>query len=171
MEPLLGEIRMVAFGFAPVGWASCRGQLIPIQQNPALFSILGVQYGGNGQTTFALPNLVGRMPLGVGSTEGRVHVPGEMAGSETVTLESWQLPAHTHTAMAVDRLGESTSPSGASFATARYGRGAQPAYAPQADTGQAITNPAGSNMPHNNLPPYLDVHFIIALQGVFPSRP
>ena len=171
-DQFVGEIRAVGFNFAPVGWAMCDGQLLPISQNTALFSLLGTQFGGNGQTTFALPNLQGCAPMSQGSGLGlSPRSVGEVGGEASVTLLVSQIPSHTHAAMnaAASTAGD---PTNAVFGGG--GRGKEPAYAPPSSStaqmnGQAV-NLTGGNQPHNNMPPYLTVNFIIALQGIFPAR-
>ncbi|MGN8244960.1 phage tail protein [Cellulomonas soli] len=162
MEPLLAEIRLFAFGFVPKGWAPCQGQLLPINQNQALFSLLGTMYGGNGQTTFALPDLRFRSPLHVDDQ----HVQGESAGTTAHQLTSAELPAHRHTAVAASTA-TTADPSGARWATT-----GRPHYA---GTAQVALHPGtveqvGGSQPHENMPPYLALQYAIALQGVFPSR-
>ncbi|WP_308466521.1 phage tail protein [Rathayibacter soli] len=173
-DQFLAEIRMFAGNFAPVGWALCNGQLLPISQNTALFSLIGTSYGGDGKTNFALPNLQAAMPLGSGSGPGLTpRDVGERGGSAAVTLLTTQLPSHNHLAHAVAAPGTTSSPSTASWAEPRVGRAPEAAYAPLPNTAlhpQALSV-AGANQPHNNLPPYTVVTFIIALQGIFPSRP
>jgi microcystin-dependent protein len=178
-EPFLGEIKIIAWNFAPRGWAFCNGQLLPINQNQALFAILGTTYGGNGTTTFALPNLQGRVPVHVG--EGIVL--GELAGEQSHTLMSAEMPAHSHLLMADAQtpatsntdtpasntvLGQTagvTNPGGQAYSVQMYNT-------PQSATmlaAQAIGSVGGSQ-PHQNLQPYLTLNFIIALQGIFPSQ-
>lgn len=168
-EPFLSEIKVVSFNFAPKGWALCNGQFLPINQNQALFSLLGTTYGGNGQTTFALPNLRGRTPI----HEGNGHTLGEAAGSTSVTVNIQQLPTHIHqfnvsSTQALANGGnipDSTKTLAPSIASNIYG-------SPQNLTAMdqtAITNVGGSQ-PHNNMMPYLVLNFIIALQGIFPSQ-
>lgn len=166
-EPFLGEIRMFGFNFAPRGWAFCNGQLLAIAQNTALFSLLGTTYGGNGQTTFALPNLQGRVPLHFGQGAGlSSYSLGQSAGTETVTLTQSQMPAHGHVVTANN--GDAT----ASRPANRFPAGGG-AYA---DSGDGTTmNPTvvattGGSQPHNNIQPYLALNFCIALVGIFPSR-
>jgi microcystin-dependent protein len=171
-EPFLGEIRMFGGNFAPRGWAFCAGQLLPISQNTALFSILGTTYGGNGQTTFALPDLRGRAPVNSGQGPGLSNYDlGQQGGAETVTLISTEIAAHTHP----------FSPPSSSSAqnttltdpiNAYPGAPGTPTYANATDGAMAPgnTGPAGGSQPHQNLPPYLCVSFIIALEGIFPSR-
>jgi microcystin-dependent protein len=171
-EPFIGEIRMVGFNFAPRGWAFCNGQLLSIASNTALFALLGTQYGGNGTTTFALPNLQSRVPMHWGQGAGlSLRQIGELAGTETVTLSSQQMPIHTHPAAASSGKGNTNSPIGRVWSK---DAGVQSAtYTSNAPDGamaaNAIAN-AGGSAPHDNMPPYLCVSFIIALQGIFPSR-
>lgn len=173
-NPYLGEIRAVGFTFAPLGWALCNGQLMPISQNTALFSILGTLYGGDGKATFALPNLMGASPRGAGSGPGLTPVSfGEQGGSVNVTVTQAQMPPHTHAIYTQSAAGSSGDPSNATFAEARYGRVNQNLYAAAANGATMSTDllsPTGGGTPHNNMPPYLVVNFIIALQGVFPPR-
>lgn len=164
-EPFLGEIKQVSFAFAPKGWAFCNGQLLSIQQNQALFALLGTNYGGNGQTNFALPDLRGRVPMHVGGG------PGLMGGEASHTLSASELPTHTHTLLASATPSHSADPTGRVLG-ATEGGGINVCAA--AD-GTAALNPAsitsaGGNQPHNNMQPYGVSNFIIALQGIFPSR-
>ncbi len=183
-EPFIGEVRAVGFNFAPRGWALCAGQQLPIAQNTALFSLLGTTFGGNGVTTFALPDYQGRSPVGMGNGTGLSPiVQGEVSGSENVTLLTAQMPSHTHAASGVQSASDAsatlTSPSGAvaaitttedgrtqlnSYDTAANGRAAM---APIAVTVQ----PAGGSQPVPIRNPFLGTNFIIALEGIFPSRP
>ena len=164
-SPFIGEIRAFGFNFAPRGWSSCDGQTMAISQNTALFSLLGTTYGGNGVTTFNLPDLRGRHGVHQGQGPGTSnYVIGEQAGTETVTLLSTEMPQHSHqqTASTAD---ETTNRPGSAFPT----KGG--VYAGATDgTLMAPTNTAGGNLPHNNLPPYLVLNFCIALSGIFPSR-
>jgi microcystin-dependent protein len=174
-SPFLGEIKMFAGNFNPRGFALCNGQLLSIQQNTALFSLLGTTYGGNGQTTFGLPDLRGRAPLDQGSGAGLTpRVLGEQGGEETVTLATSSVPAHTHPAQANTAVGTLTDPTGNVWATAGAARGKK-MYSSTAGTAPAmktgiVSTVGGTPSPHNNLMPYLAVTFIIALQGIFPSR-
>ncbi|MGN6608169.1 MAG: phage tail protein [Jatrophihabitans sp.] len=175
-DPFLGEIRMFAGSYAPYGWAFCAGQLLPISQNTALFSLLGTYYGGNGTSNFALPNLNGSVPVGQGQGPGLSdRVLGETGGAEAVGLLVGEMPSHTHQATAVSSNGDLTSPAAlTTWAPARFGRAAQNLYstgAPDVVMNANALALAGGNQPHNNMPPYLAVTFIIALQGIFPSRP
>jgi len=171
-EPFIGEIRMVGFNFAPRGWALCNGQLLSIASNNALFSLLGTIYGGDGRTTFALPNLQGRVPMHYGSGAGlSPRLIGEAAGQESVSLTEAQLPAHTHKARASSLKGNTNSPVGrvwskdAGVQSATY-----TSNAADADMAAGAIAPAGGGQPHSNMPPYLAVNFIIALQGIYPAR-
>jgi microcystin-dependent protein len=167
-QPFISEIRMFSFNFPPRGWATCAGQILQIQQNQALFSLLGTTYGGNGVQTFALPDLRSRVPLHVGqSSTGSGYVLGQQAGSESVTLIPNQLPQHNHFMQAA---GAATTgdPTGALPATPT----ASKPYRSGAPSAQLATNtgPNGGNQPHPNIQPYLTVNFSIALVGIFPSR-
>jgi len=177
-EPFLSEIKLVSFNFPPKGWALCNGQLLPINQNQALFSLLGTTYGGNGQTNFALPNLRGRVPIHMGNG----HTLGEAAGSTSVTVNTQQLPTHTHTLSARNDVvlpdAGPQDPTGNFYAQAQVAlQGGNTAsvslYADPSNlttlNPQAVSNVGGSQ-PHNNMMPYLTLNFIIALQGIFPSR-
>jgi microcystin-dependent protein len=170
-EPFLGEIDLVAFNFSPKGWAACNGQLLPINQNQALFALLGTTYGGNGQTTFALPDLRGRHAIGFGQGSGLAsYSQGQVGGEESVTLTVGQLPAHTHTAQASSAPGTSPGPGGNYWASQNqvflYSN------APSGTTAMAASaiGATGGGQPHDNMPPYLVLNYIIALQGIFPSR-
>lgn len=169
-DPFIGQIMFGAFNFAPRGWAECNGQLLPIAQNTALFALLGTQYGGNGQTTFALPDMRGRMPMHAGQGPGlSPREQGEAAGHETVTLTPAQMPAHSHDLKATNTEANLVSPSGNLPATksrvALYASG--PVDATMSPL--AITQ-AGGSQPHDNMSPFLTVKCYIALFGVFPSR-
>jgi microcystin-dependent protein len=162
-EPFLSEIKIVSFNFPPKGWALCNGQLLPINQNQALFSLLGTTYGGNGQTNFALPNLRGRVPIHMGNG----HTLGEVAGSTAVTVNQSQMPQHLHSLMAQPNAGNQLAAANAFLAQASN-------VYHTADNlttlnAASIANVGGSQ-PHNNMMPYLVLTFIIALQGIFPSR-
>lgn len=171
-EPFIAEIRIFGYNFAPKNWAFCDGQIMPIQQNTALFSLVGTTYGGNGQTTFGLPNLQGRVPMHPGSGPGLTpRVLGETDGTETVTVLSSQMPAHTHGLGAQTvPLGGSASPAGNTLT--RPGSGF--VYDATSPSGVAMAPQAvgftGGTSPHNNMQPYLSINFCIALFGVFPQR-
>lgn len=168
-EPLLGTVAIFAGTFAPRGWAFCDGQLIAISQNAALFSLLGTTYGGDGRTTMGLPDLRGRAPIHAGSGPGLTpRSLGERSGTETTTLTVNDLPSHTHTLRGSSVAGTSSTPDGNVPAVNRdgilhYGASAD------SDMGSVLTSTGGSQ-PHNNMQPYLTMNYIIALQGVFPSR-
>lgn len=169
-EPFIGEVRHFAFNFAPRGWMTCQGQMLSIAQNTALFSILGTTYGGNGQTTFALPNLSGRTPIQPGQGPGLdPYVLGEEQGAVSVTLTAAQVPPHTHLVSAVAAIGTSDAPAGKSLAQSSI-RSDLYAATPDTVMSALAVNPAGGGQPHNNMPPYLAVGFCIATEGLFPSR-
>lgn len=163
-EPFLSEIRIFSFNFAPKGWALCNGQFMPINQNQALFSLLGTTYGGNGQTTFALPNLQGRVPI----HEGSGHTLGESAGSSAVTINIQQLPAHTHFVNATtNETSQSPIPSAALLSP---GNNMYSGAANLTTLLPAAISSVGGSQPHTNMMPYLVLNFCIALQGIFPSQ-
>jgi microcystin-dependent protein len=162
-EPFLSEVKIVSFNFAPKGWALCNGQLLPINQNQALFSLLGTTYGGNGQTTFALPNLQGRIPIHFGNG----HTLGEAGGAENHTLIASEMPAHTHTFSASNATPNQGTPAGNMWAS---NSGAYSSAQPDATMTPASISNAGGSQPHTNVQPYLVLNFIIALQGIFPSQ-
>jgi microcystin-dependent protein len=168
-EPFLGEIKMFGGNFAPRGYAMCWGQTLSIAQNTALFSILGTTYGGDGQTTFALPDYRGRVPMAWGQGPGLApRTLGERSGTENVTLISTQMPAHNHGLNAATEDATSKSPTGNVLATT----GGSAYIVGPIDTAMnpASIGIAGGNQPHNNMQPYLVVTFIIATEGIFPSR-
>jgi len=165
-EPFLSEIKIVSFNFPPKGWALCNGQFLPINQNQALFALLGTTYGGNGQTTFALPNLRGRVPIHFGGA----HTLGETAGSTSVTVNIEQLPTHLHAMMSTTQNATVDTPANTeTLATASINLYRTQQTTPVAMEPGIISNVGGSQ-PHNNMMPYLVLNFIIALQGIFPSR-
>ena len=171
-DPFVAEIRIFPFNFAPKGWAWCDGQLLPLSQNTALFSLLGTTYGGNGKSNFALPDLQGRAPMHPGQGPGlSLHDLGETGGSETVTLLESEIPSHSHAVMAGGNfdVGDSNVPTGNIMAKSASGFAYFTAQnlTPMSDSTLA---PAGGDQPHNNLQPYLTFYFCIALQGVFPPR-
>ena len=172
-SPFVAEIRIVGFNFAPTGWAFCDGQLLPISQNTALFSLLGTFYGGDGKSTFALPDMAGNVAVGQGQGGGLSdYVLGQQSGSDTVTLLQSEIPVHTHALQGIAVVGNRTTPVGNTIArvsgSTPYLPPAGAPLVPMAD--QALT-PAGGNLPHNNMMPYLALNYVIALQGVFPARP
>jgi microcystin-dependent protein len=162
--PYLGEIKLISWNFAPKGWAFCNGQLLPINQNQALFSILGTTYGGNGQTNFALPNLQGRVPVHMGLDVSLGESGGEI--NHTITLA--EMAAHVHPINAVNTAPNQTSPSAGYLSTLSSDN----VYSPPGNAvgGLIGTSTVGGSQPHNNLQPYLVLNFVIALVGIFPSR-
>jgi len=175
MDPFVAEIRIFGFNFAPKGWAFCDGQILPISQNTALFSLLGTTYGGDGKSTFALPDLQGNAPMHPGQGPGlSLHDLGEQGGSETVSLLVSEMPVHTHA------MGAQSGPAGAntpgadgSSTLARSAGGSSYKVAPFGALTQLAPQtltPTGGDLPHNNMMPYLTLNFCIALQGVFPPR-
>lgn len=176
-DAYIGEIRIFAGNFAPKGWALCNGQLMAITQNTALFSILGVQYGGDGKTNFALPNLNGRAPIGQGAGPGLTpRTVGQAVGSETVSLLASEMPAHTHVPMGNTQVGSTNDPANAVWAEfGVVGRGGVTPvnlFNPTPDTQMAplALNTSGGSQPHNNMQPFLAMNYIICLQGEFPPR-
>ncbi|HEY7811058.1 MAG TPA: tail fiber protein [Allosphingosinicella sp.] len=177
-DPFVAEIRIFGFNFAPTGWAFCNGQIMPISQNTALFSLLGVTYGGDGKSTFALPNMAGNVPMQPGQGSGlSPRNLGEMSGSETVTLLQSEMPAHNHFAQATTTTANTDQPAGASIARGQFSfqgnSGAAPLFftgAPDTVMAPQAIGVAGGSLPHNNMQPYLTLNFCIALQGVFPPR-
>ncbi|WHM40899.1 tail fiber protein [Streptomyces sp. BPTC-684] len=166
-EPFVGEIRMVGFNFAPRGWAQCNGQLLPISQNTALFALLGTTYGGDGRTTFALPDLRGRVPLHQGAGPGlSPRTLGESTGAETVVLTAGQLPSHTHTLKGAATRQDTNRVTGAALSNSGY----YSTQTPTADMHPEAVAATGGSQPHDNVQPVLCVNFVIALEGIFPSR-
>ncbi len=169
-EPFLGQLLLVPYNFAPRAWAFCQGQLLPISQNTALFSLLGTTYGGDGKTTFALPNLQGAIPIGAGQGPGlQLYDLGENGGASSITLTRAENPQHNHTPFSVSGRGFAPSSSPVNNALAD---GATD-YAPANSTlnAQLAALPiAGGSQPHNNMMPYLTLNWIIAMQGIFPPR-
>jgi microcystin-dependent protein len=171
-DPFVAEIRIFPFSFAPKGWARCDGQLLPISQNTALFALLGTMYGGDGKSTFGLPNLQGRAAMHPGQGPGLSQRElGESGGSDTVTLQQAEIPAHTHQARGNNGIGDSPIPAGNALARLgslnTYQTNSSANLVPMAPESLA---PSGGGTPHNNLQPYLTLLFCIALQGVFPPR-
>ena len=169
-EPFVGEIRMFGFNFAPVGWALCNGQLLPISQNQALFALLGTTYGGDGTATFALPNLQSRVPIHQGQGAGlSPYAQGQAGGTEAVTLAAAQMPEHTHRVKASNSAAAADGPAGRVLA-----RSGSHIYTHQPDTSTVMNanmlGDTGGSEPHDNIQPYLAVNFCIALEGIFPAR-
>jgi microcystin-dependent protein len=169
-DPFVAEIRPFGFNFAPKGWAQCDGQLLPISQNTALFSLLGTFYGGDGKSTFALPNLQGSAPMNQGQSGGTSdRTLGEVSGSPTVSLLQSEMPAHVHSLNAVETPASERQPPNQMFAV---GEAISNYHTGQPDTSMdpRALSPAGADIPHNNMQPYLTVNFCIAMQGIFPPR-
>ena len=178
MDEFIGIIKIFGGNFAPVGWALCQGQLLPIQQNTALFSILGTTYGGDGRTTFGLPNLCGRTAVGMGTGAGITVTQGELAGEANHTLLTTEIPAHTHVAyvnsadatQSVPTNGVSIATPGTNASRSFSGTLGFNTATPNITLNPTSNGVTGGNQPHNNMQPYLGVNYIICLQGVFPSR-
>ncbi|MFX3634803.1 MAG: phage tail protein [Candidatus Pristimantibacillus sp.] len=170
--PYVGEIRIFAGNFAPVGWMFCEGQAMPISENSTLFNLIGTTYGGDGQSTFNLPDLRGRVPIhqGTGPGQSITHTMGEAAGTESVTLTVQQIPPHNHALMARSEQGNTSNPANAVLAMSSLTPYAPAGGAPSNNMHASSMLPSGGNQPHNNLQPYLCVHFIISLFGVYPSQ-
>lgn len=169
-DPFIAEIRMFGFNFAPTGWAFCNGQILPISQNTALFSLLGTTYGGDGKSTFALPDLQGSAPLHPGQGQGlSLYDLGQASGTESVTLLQTEIPVHTHTVMTGEDFGDVTTPAN-SILTLSTGGFAYGSNASLTTMGPQTLAPAGGSLPHNNMMPYLTLNFCIALQGIYPQR-
>ena len=175
MDQYVSEIRIFGFNFAPTGWAQCNGQLLPISQNTALFSLLGTTYGGDGKSTFALPDLMGRVPLHVGGSQPgpglSLYDLGQMSGTETVTLLESEMPQHTHALRATSEDGDLRVPGGNRVLAAST---SGVAYGPANNLvplAPGLVSTAGGSLPHENRMPYLTLNYCIALQGIFPPRP
>ncbi len=170
MDPFLGEIRMFAGNYAPRGWAFCDGSLLAIRSNAALYALLGTNYGGNGTSTFALPDLRGRTPVQQGQGPGLSNYPlGSTGGVTSVTLTQVEMASHMHSVKAASDLGESTTPTGKVLARSSEGAAYGTAQ-PTSSMAPGAIDPAGGAQAHNNLPPYQVINFIIATQGIFPQR-
>ena len=170
-DPFLAEIRVVGFNFAPTGWAQCNGQLLPLSQNTALFALLGTTYGGDGKSTFALPDLQGSAAMHPGQAQGgSLYDLGQSGGVESVTLLQSEIPVHTHTVQAAGPGYDNDPGPGVMLArqpsAATYTTGT-----PNTQLAPQGLAPAGGSLPHNNMMPYLTMNFVIAMQGVFPQRP
>ena len=167
-EPFLSEIRIMSFTFAPKGWAFCNGQILPIQQNSALFSLLGTTYGGNGVQTFGLPNLQGRVPL---YTDNSSFPLGAASGTNSVTVLTSEMPAHTHTLLATQTAATTTEATSQSLAIASDALGnVYSATQPSTVMAPQAIGPTGGSQPHTNMQPYLSLNFCIAMVGIYPSR-
>lgn len=165
-QPFIGEIRMFAGNFAPVGWAFCNGAIIPIDQNDALFNLIGTTYGGDGQTTFALPNLQSRVPVHVGPG----FALGQSGGVESVTLTTSQIPAHSHVPQANDAAGTQAGGDNGVWASTSPALNNYSNVAPSLNMDPAAIGSAGGSQPHDNMVPFLVINFILSLFGVFPSQ-
>ncbi len=174
-QAYIGQIQPFAFNFAPKNWAFCNGQVMAVQQNPALFSLLGTMYGGNGTTTFALPNLQSRVPMHVGTLNGEDFIQGEMAGSENVTLTLATTPSHSHAFQGAGSNANTVNVAGGVALATSTGGSGQPDQFYGPDTTPQPLNPdsvgaAGSGEAHTNLQPYLTINWCICQHGVFPAR-
>ena len=168
-DPFVGEIRMFGGNFAPAGWAFCNGQLMAISENEVLFNLIGTTYGGDGQSTFALPDLRGRLPVHQGQGAGLSNrILGESAGTETVTLTTQQIPIHTHPAQALAGAGNQSSPSNGVWAAS--GQGQYGVGAGSVAMKNTLIASTGGSQPHDNMMPYTTISFIISLFGIFPSQ-
>jgi microcystin-dependent protein len=165
-QPYVGEIRMFAGNFAPAGWMFCEGQLLPISENETLFQLIGTTYGGDGQETFALPDLRGRIPM----HPGNGHTQAETGGAESVTLTTNQIPIHTHPILATSLVGTQLNPIGNYFAATGVQLYVEPTIAIPIAMKNTLVGQMGGSQPHNNFAPYLCVDFIISLFGIFPSQ-
>ena len=171
MDPFVAEIRIFPFNFPPKGWAFCDGQLLPLSQNTALFSLLGTTYGGDGKSNFALPNMQGNVPMHPGQGPGlSLHDLGETGGSESVTLLESEIPSHSHQMRAATDPADLQDPSSARVLTRSAPGFAYIAGNPNTTLADQAIAPAGGDQPHNNMQPYLTLNFCIALQGVYPPR-
>jgi microcystin-dependent protein len=168
-QPYVGEIRMFAGNFAPAGWMLCQGQLLPISENEVLFQLIGTTYGGDGESTFALPDLAGRIPVHQGTGGGGTYTPGQAAGVETVTITTQQMPAHTHALIASQHIADQSSPANAVPAQSALAN----LYiedTPTIGTSPSSVTAVGGSQPHENMAPYLCINYIISLFGIFPSQ-
>lgn len=170
MEPFIGEIRMAGFNFAPVGWAFCNGALVSIAQNEALFSLIGTSYGGDGQKTFGLPNLCGRIPVHQGQrAAGSAYQMGKVGGVENVTLATTQMPAHSHALHASGGGTRTAAAAGNTLASGEADVYTRDTASPLGMAGGAVGSSSGGGQPHSNLQPFLAVNFFIAMYGIYPS--
>ena len=169
-QPYIGEIRMFAGNFAPAGWAFCDGQLMPISENDALFTLIGTTYGGDGQETFGLPNMQSRIPIHAGTGAGGItRIIGEMAGVEQVTLTTQQIPVHNHSFVASTAVGTQNAPAGEVLASGSTVLTYRPTAPTQPMAAQSIS-PTGGSQPHDNMVPFLCINYIISLFGIFPQQ-
>ncbi|MCA1635795.1 MAG: tail fiber protein [Acidobacteria bacterium] len=169
-EPYIGEIRMFGGNFAPAGWAFCQGQLLPISENDALFTLIGTTYGGDGQETFQLPNLASRVPIHMGTgPDGTTYTLGEAAGTEAETLTTQQMPIHSHNLLASGNTGTLSDPTNNMLCDSPNIK-IYTAQVPSVSMANNIITPTGGSQPHENRQPYLVINFIISLFGVFPSQ-
>ena len=170
-EAMIGEVKMFAGNFAPRGWAMCNGQLLQISQNSALFSILGTTYGGDGRTTFALPDLRGRVPVHAGSGTGLIRKQlGQQGGAENVNISVRNLPSHTHAIKAVAEVGDEGLPNGNLLASNSSANRSYSTLSSNATMNKSMVENTGGNLPVNNMQPYLTINYIICLEGIYPSR-
>ncbi len=169
-EPFLAEVRIVGFNFAPRGWALCDGQILPINQNQSLYSLLGTTYGGDGRTSFALPDLRGRTPIHVGSSNGTSHTLGQKSGEENHTLSAGEMPQHNHTVQGSTASATQTNADGRVLGTVAANVYNNVASSPAVAMTNANSSAVGGGQAHNNMQPCLALNFCIALQGLFPSR-
>lgn len=171
-EPYVGEIRIFAGNFAPAGWALCQGQLMPISENDTLFNLIGTTYGGDGQETFALPDLQGRVPMHQGQGPGisQSYIIGEQAGVESVTLSTQQTPIHNHAFVCSNEIGQQAQPGGAYYAQVSTGQLYNPPLDPVVQMNAGMLSIVGGSQPHENMQPFLVINFILSLFGVFPSQ-
>ena len=170
-EAMIGEVKMFAGNFAPRGWAMCNGQLLQISQNSALFSILGTTYGGDGRTTFALPDLRGRVAVHAGSGTGLIRKQlGQQGGAENVNISVRNLPSHTHAIKAVAEVGDEGLPNGNLLASNSSANRSYSTLSSNATMNKSMVENTGGNLPVNNMQPYLTINYIICLEGIYPSR-
>jgi len=162
----IGQVMLTPYNFAPRGWAQCDGQILPITQNQALFALLGTFYGGNGTSTFQLPDLRGRTPFGIGG----MYTLGQISGTENVTLLSTQIPAHTHTASYSAQSGSTRNPANALYGNTGTASTYAPGNGPQLPLNTSTLGSAGATQPHSNIQPYAVLNFCIALTGIYPTR-
>lgn len=165
-QPYVGEIRMFAGNFAPAGWMFCEGQLLPISENETLFQLIGTTYGGDGESTFGLPDIRGRLPIHQGNT----FILAETGGVEDVTLTVNQIPAHTHPVLATGDLATTASPGGAYLSSTNTGQKIYSSANPTVSMSSTLISATGGSQPHSNFQPYLCIDFIISLFGIFPSQ-